>query len=159
MPRAKRRIPVRDGAASLASPVEWELTRWRGLEIGGLSFATEREFALAWEAHRDRLLPAYVEAMPGSRPFGCYATGEIATPPIVEKPYPSDTGRRIGRVVFHDAHCHGIGGEPELEHLVRLGLVDAGEARAAHRRIAATDSRCLYRFTSIDTRGAIPCPS
>jgi hypothetical protein len=144
-------------AASLSAPVEWELCVWRGLDIGGLSFASLAEFELAWEAYRELLLPRYISAMPGSRPFGAYVCGEIAVPPIVQSPYRQDNGRRIESVVFHSAHCYGIADIDELEHLIRLGLVGAGEERAARKRIAEHGSRSRYHFVSNDTRGEMAC--
>jgi hypothetical protein len=158
MPRAKRRIPMRESiAASMSAPVEWELAHWQGLDIGGLAFTSLAEWELAWEAYRELLLPAFIKAMPGARPFGAYVCGEIALPPIVESPRQHDRGRRIGSVVFHDAHCYGIADIDELEHLIGLGLVGAAEERSARKRIDEHGSRSLYRFVSNDTRGETAC--
>lgn len=152
MPRAKRRIPMRESmAASLSAPVEWELAHWRGLDIGGLSFTARAEWELAWEAYCELLLPRYIAAMPGSRPFAAYVCGEIAMPPVVVDPYLHDRGRMIGTTAYHDAYCYGIADQPELEHLIHLGLVGAGEERAARKRIDEHGPRSLYRFVSKDT--------
>jgi hypothetical protein len=109
---------------------------------------TGRDFRSAWAQYRELILPAWISQMPGARPFGCYACQEIAMPPIVTRPYPSDTGRIIGGVVFYEPRVYGIGGEPELEHLLGLGLIDADEELAARKRIASSGDACLYQWIS-----------
>jgi hypothetical protein len=148
MPRAKRRIPratVGQGRA-LTAPVEWELSIFRGLDIPGVGFDGQHDFDTAWRQYRDAILPAWIEAMPGSRPFGCYVCGEIPLPPIVVDPYPHDEGRRIGNTTYHDARVYGIGDVDELEHLVEHGVVDADEEHAARRRIDENGTRCCYSW-------------
>jgi hypothetical protein len=150
MPRAKRRIrraTVGQGR-ELIPPVEWELTVWQGLCIAGMGLDTAQEFRSAWAQYRELILPAWAAQMPGSRPFAAYVCQEIPAPPIVQSPYPSDTGRGIGGVVFYEAHAYGIGDEPELEYLLRLGLIDADEELAARQRIDKHGSACLYQWIS-----------
>ena len=150
MPRAKRRIPratVGKGR-DLIPPIEWELCIWQGLCIAGMGLDTGRDFRSAWAQYRELILPAWISQMPGARPFGCYACQEIALPPLVARPYTSDTGRGIAGVVFYEAHAYGIGGEPELKHLLLLGLIGADEERAARKRIASSGDACLYQWIS-----------
>lgn len=141
MPRAKRRIRlVHSGDAALTREIEWELAWWQGVNVAGIGLSRVEEFADHWERHREKLLPRYIEAMPGSRPFAMYVTGEIPMPPISTKPHPYDTGRTIGGVVYHEARCYG-----ELEHLRGLGIVGTVEARLARKRLEA-GSGFLYRW-------------
>lgn len=149
MPRAKRRIALRAATVvEMSAPVEWELVIWKGLEIGGLGFTTFDEFETAWRSYRETILPAYIKAMPGSRPFGAYVTGEIPLPPIVVDSYRQDRGRRIGSTAYHDGRCYGHADVGELEHLIRIGLVDVREDRAARKRIDEHGCRSLYNFVS-----------
>jgi hypothetical protein len=113
-----------------------------------MGLATGRDFRSAWAQYRELIIPAWISQMPGARPFAAYSCQEIPVPPIVQSPYPSDTGRGIEGVVFYEAHAYGIGDEPELEHLLRLGIVDAGEERAARKRIDEHGSACLYQWIS-----------
>jgi hypothetical protein len=141
MPRAKRRIRlVHSGDAALTREIEWELCWWQGVNIAGIGLSRVEEFADHWERHRERILPRYIEAMPGSRPFAMYVCGEIAMPPITTKPYEHDVGRMIGSVVYHEARCYD-----ELEHLRGLGIVGSVEARLAIKRLEA-GSGFLYRW-------------
>ena len=133
MPRAKRRIRLlHSGDTALAREIEWELSWWQGVNIAGVGLSRAEEFADHWERHREKLLPRYIEAMPGSRPFAAYVTGEIPVPLITTKPHPHDTGRTIGGVVYHEARCYD-----ELEHLRGLGIVGSVEARLAQKRLEA----------------------
>ena len=149
MPRPRRRIPRASGGQgrTLDPEIEWELSLWGGLQIPGMGLDSLPDFERAWDDHGATILPAWIAAMPGSRPFAAYVVGSIAAPPVVERPYPDDGGRAIGGRLFHEARVHGAGDEGELAHLVALGLVDAAEARAARRRIAAHGPKCLYRWT------------
>jgi hypothetical protein len=140
---------MRDSAATTLNViVEWEVTVWLGLNVAGWALTSRGEFADAWEAHGELLLPAYIAAMPGSRPFALYVIGEIPMPPIIEAPRQYGRRRQIDGVVFHESSTYGIGDEPELEHLVGLGIVDAREARAARKRINEHGSRSRYDFIS-----------
>jgi len=148
MPRSRRRIPRATGGQwrSLTAPVEWELSIFGGLDIPGVGFDDQHDFDSAWRQYRDMILPAWVAQMPGSRPFGCYVTGEIPLPAIVVKPYRDAAGRRIGNTVYHDARCYGAGDVDELEHLVEIGVVAPDEERAGRQRIKQHGSRCLYSW-------------
>jgi hypothetical protein len=148
MPRPRRRIPRASGGQgrTLDPEIEWELSLWGGLQIPGMGLDSLPDFERAWDDHGATILPAWIAAMPGSRPFAAYVVGSIAAPPVVERPYPDDGGRAIGGRLFHEARVHGAGDEGELAHLVALGLVDAAEARAARRRIAAHGPKCLYEW-------------
>jgi hypothetical protein len=148
MPRPRRRIPRATGGEgrTLDPATEWELSLWGGLRIDGMGLDSLEEFRAAWDDHGAAITAAWRLSMPGSRPFGCYATGQIPPPAVVVPPYPDDAGRRIGERIFFEAHVHGAGDERELAHLVALDLVDAAEERAARRRIAAHGPRCLYQW-------------
>lgn len=151
MPRAKRRIAratVGQGR-SLTAPAEWELSIFGGLAIPGAGFDSQRDFDTGWQEYRETILPAWIRAMPGSRPFGCYVCGEIPLPPLVVDPYPHDDGRRIGSVVYHNAHCYGTGDVDELDHLVARGIVDADEERAGRQRIDEHGTRLLYSWQHV----------
>lgn len=148
MPRAKRRIAratVGQGR-SLTAPAEWELSIFGGLAIPGAGFDSQRDFDTGWQEYRETILPAWIRAMPGSRPFGCYVCGEIPLPPLVVDPYPHDTGRRIGNTAYHDARCYGIGDVDELEYLVARGIVGVDEERAGRQRIDEHGTRLLYSW-------------
>lgn len=148
MPRPRRRIPRASGGQGrmLDPEIEWEISLWGGLQIPGMGLSTLEEFQTAWADHGATILPAWLLSMPGARPFAMYVTGAIPAPPVVVAPYPDDGGRAIGGRLFHEARVHGAGDEGELAHLVALGLVDAAEAHAARRRIAAHGPKCLYEW-------------
>lgn len=152
MPRFVRRIPLaeHDAASALAPAVEWELTAWRGLDVPGLGLTTAREFDDAWRQYRELLLPAWMEAMPGSRPFAMYVVGEIDPPPIVDELRGYGAGRRIGDREWRPGLCYGARDAGELEHLVRLGIVRRAEAAAGRRRIAEHGCRELYRWQAAE---------
>jgi hypothetical protein len=141
MPRAKRRIRlIHCGDVTLTREIEWELSWWQGVNIAGIGLSRVDEFAEHWSQHRAAILPRYIEAMPGSRPFAMYVCGEIAMPTITTKPHSHGTGRTIGSVVYHEARCYD-----ELEHLRGLGIVGSVEARLAKKRLEA-GSGFLYRW-------------
>ena len=143
--RTGRRCPERTGTTTeLDAAVAWELTTWRGLDIDGMGLESASDFQLAWREHGEEILAGYANTMPGSRPFGLYATGQLPMPELIAKPYPHDLGRRIGERVFFDSHCYGHADEPELAHLVALGLVDTDEERLARRRLKKNGCRQLY---------------
>jgi hypothetical protein len=158
MPRSKRTIPQRSATvAALSAPTEWEITHWQGLWIGGLGFETHAEFVDAWESFRDLVLPAWIATMPGSRPFAAYVVGEIPVPPMLDPPLGIRDGRTIGNATYHAGRRYGIGAEPELEHLVGLGLIGATEERAARLRIGKHGCRDLYRFVNRETPAEAAC--
>jgi hypothetical protein len=143
--RTGRRCPERTGAKSeLDAAVAWELVVWRGLDIVGMGLASATDFEISWREHGNTILRDYIDVMPGSRPFGLYATGHIPAPAITVAPYGHDLGRRIGERVFFDARCYGHADEPELVHLVALGVVGPDEARLARRRLKEHGCRQLY---------------
>jgi hypothetical protein len=148
MPRPRRQIPRATGGQgrTLDPATEWELSVWGGLRIDGMGLDSLEEFRAAWADHGAAILPAWIAAMPGSRPFALYVVGTIPVPPVVVTPYRDDAGRQIGERIFFEAHVHGAGDEGELSHLLALDLVDADEERAARRRLAAHGSRCLYQW-------------
>jgi hypothetical protein len=142
--RTGRRCPERTATAALDAAVAWELSVWRGLDIPGMGLASATDFEISWREYGGEILPSYIDVMPGSRPFGCYATGQIPMPAVVVDPYQHDLGRRIGERVFFDARCYGHADEPELAHLLALGLVGAAEERLARRRLKEHGCRQLY---------------
>lgn len=143
--RTGRRCPERTGTKTeLDAAIAWELSTWRGLDIPGLGLESATDFQLAWREHGEEILTGYANTMPGSRPFGLYATGQTPMPAVVVAPYQHDMGRRIGQQVFFDAHCYGHADEDELGHLLALGLVDAAEERLARRRFKEHGCRQLY---------------
>jgi hypothetical protein len=143
--RTGRRCPERIGTTTeLDAAVAWELTVWRGLDIPGMGLESATDFEIAWREYGGEILRDYINVMPGSRPFGLYATGHIPAPTITVAPYGHDMGRRIGNTVYHDARCYGHADEHELAHLLTLGLVNADEARLARRRLKEHGCRQLY---------------
>ena len=148
MPRSRQRIPLAStsAASALAVAVEWELTIWKGLHIPGLGLATVAEYEEAWRAYRHIILPAWINAMPGSRPFGAYVAGELPAPPIAQAPRLHGGSRSFGESLWHEAPAYGARDEGELKHLAAIGEADAGESRRARRRLDEHGSRDLYEW-------------
>jgi hypothetical protein len=123
------------------------------LDIPGMGLESATDFEISWREHGGEILSSYISTMPGSRPFGLYATGHIPAPTITIEPYGHDLGRRIGERVFFDAHCYGHADEPELAHLLALGLVNADEARLARRRLK--EHGCRQRYSHRPTPAGV----
>jgi hypothetical protein len=116
------------------------------LDIPGMGLESLSDFERAWQEHGETILTGYLQVMAGSRPYGLYAVGKIPVPPLLQKPYPDDTGRQIGTTTYFDAHCYGACDEGELDHLRSLGLVDAAEERKARQRLKEHGPRQLYSW-------------
>ncbi len=94
------------------------------------------------------MIHRWIQAYPGSRPAGCYLTGEIPPPtwrhelPALRHPV-----MIAGEVVIQDRGC--LGREPELKHLIELGVVDAEEAELAADRLAGPRPTDHARYHSL----------
>jgi len=78
------------------------------------------------------ILPKCIEYRPGTRPFACYATGEIPAREL-RMPLPASHGywqvevRHAGEIVNHWLNVPMPFMEQQPTYLRRLGIVDAAE--------------------------------
>lgn len=106
------------------------------------------DFSRLWSRWGEELTRRWIEAYPGSRPLGMYLVGQIEPAdwrhdwPALRCPV-----RIGGKVVIEDRAWHGR--EPELEHLVELGLVDDDEHEAALERLAGPEPTTGRRYESL----------
>jgi hypothetical protein len=111
------------------------------------SFGDLSEFKFAWRLHRATILPEFIAANPGRRPFGWWLLDHGRERPVTASwasPAEVEGFRHGGRVErkFGFLHTSILGGdglgeplqEPEDEYLARLGLLGAAELQALRRR-------------------------
>jgi|SRR5580704_7109362 hypothetical protein len=145
MPR--RRIPVRRRRPDLET---LDPTQESHLLYGwafGHGFIGDRDtFSTAWELHRDRLLPAFVEAHPGQRPFAFWLVDRGEERPVLpgqtisaeaeERARWGCNGEKFGflHTDFWPAYQ-----ELETDCLRRLGLMSRDEEAAWAKRKRESD--------------------
>lgn len=134
MPRKRKpKCPSRGQGPELDTIVEWSLTEWGGLPSLGLEY---EELERAWVDHRNTITTEYTKQLPGQRPFGAYASGEIplpeheATPYTNEPPYITREGAITNYRSYFPTQQH------EFEYLVKLGVVEGPELTTAKTRFA-----------------------
>lgn len=137
MPRLRRKGPQRRRGTyeTLSGNQEYQLGTGRAL-IPTDHFTTEDDMRVAWELHRDRLLPEFIHKHPGRRPFAwwLFDHGE-ERPIVVDWPEWTDGAvvERMRRETFGFLHTEilGRGGETfqeqERAYLSRVGLLTAEE--------------------------------
>jgi hypothetical protein len=92
------------------------------------AFADEESFAAAWEIHRDRLLPEWIAAHPGTRPAAWWKREHhIPHPPFID---PADEGHCSPRALFVRHGEIVSSTEDEADYLNRIGLLTPEEVAA-----------------------------
>lgn len=144
MPRRKRvKCPSRSSGPELDAIVEWNLCEWLGASTAlGFEYT---DLEAAWECHREKLVDHWVGQLPGSRPFGSYAVGEIALPEMVATPYKSDPPyeTRDGWIFNYEAYFETQ--FDEYTHLLKLGVIDEDEKKRAQNRFKVSDGFDHYQ--------------
>jgi hypothetical protein len=152
MPRAPARIRKRyvEGSTEVC-PWDTEETLVYGVPLifgPPCPFRTVDEWHREWSRWRDVILPKCIEHRPGTRPFAMYATGEIpARELIVPLPEPNgywhvDVRHLDGEIVTHWLNAPKPFMEPQIEHLRRLGIVDAREAKRYRAWMNTANADC-----------------
>lgn len=110
--------------------------------------ASRAEFSRLWSRWGDELTRRWSQAYPGSRPLGLYLVGRIE-PPAWRHEWPALRHSVVlgGEIVIEDRTWHGR--EPELDHLVELGLVDDEEHEAALERLASPEPTTGRRYQAL----------
>lgn len=137
MPRAPAKIRKRfiDGVTEVL-PWDIEETLVYGYPLVFDTYASMRgidEWHVAWGRWRDVIVPKVAQYRPGTRAVAQYVIGEIEpreltiTPPVDHWYRHLDVRHRDGRIVTHWLNVPTPFMVPEVEHLRRLGLVDADE--------------------------------
>lgn len=107
-------------------------------------------FRRLWGQWGAEITSRWIEAFPGSRPIGVYLAGTIETPAwrhsLEALRRPIHFG---GRIAIQDRGWHS--GAAELEHLVALGVVDAGERARAIERLGQSTGRDHSRYSRLAT--------
>lgn len=138
--KRRRRRPSRqwvEGLEVLGPELESCLVRWRGFTSSEPSLRTREDWAEAWEAWGEIVLPKVVETLPGIRPAAMYACGllprrPLRVPPPLEEPL---VAVHVGERAGGPGVWHFEIGEPwqvgEPEWLLRHGVIDRDEYRRA----------------------------
>jgi hypothetical protein len=152
MPRAPAKIRKRfiEGHTEV---LDWELEETlvygTTLIFGPPSqLRTAAEWRREWSQYRDIVLPKVIEYRPGTRPFAMYAVGEI--PPrelAMQLPQPHgfwhiDVREQDGTLTTHYLDVPKPFMQPEVEHLRRLGIVDAAELRRHREWMQTKNPEC-----------------
>jgi hypothetical protein len=127
--------------------VERDLTHADVWGVRSWQFSTRGEFSAAWSRWGAVILPRWIEAFPGSRPAAMYVLGLLEPPKwIPELPGLRRPLRRIEGVTVKipDLGWHRF--DPELEHLVDLGIVDDEERERAVERLDGPDPLNYRRY-------------
>jgi hypothetical protein len=139
MPRAPARIRKRfiEGQTEVLDHETEECLVWGYPRVFD-TLATMRtvdEWRAAWSRWREVVLPKVLEHRPGTRPVAMYVCGEIARRELRIN-LPDNAGwkhievrGRDGKMTRHWLNAPETFLEPEIKHLLRLGLVDADELR------------------------------
>ena len=150
MPRRKAPKCMRqDSALELTPPVEFSLVEWGGLRVLGMGADQPSEMEAAWYWHSEKILPRFIAARPGDRPYCCFALGEIPLPAMIEKPYSYDHGYQTKAGLIHERRVYG-GDQGIFEHLRDLDLLSDAEIIAAEQRLES-EERHDYQFASVKT--------
>ena len=136
-----------DSALELTSPVEFSLCEWGGLRVLGMGADSPAEMQAAWYWHADTILPRFISARPGDRPFCCFALGEVPLPAMVEKPKSYDLGYQTKAGLIHERRVYG-GDRGIFEHLRDHDLLSQEEIAAAEYRLESDDPH-RYQFASV----------
>ena len=146
MPRRRKvRCPSKSASAEkLTVLIEWALTEWLGWPVDewALDWAATED---AWQVHRETILQAFIAQVPGCRPFGAYAAGEIPLPDMVRKPYESDLPYQARDGLIHSYNCYWQTQQDEFLYLEKLGVLPAEEITAAKKRFATSDDWQGYK--------------
>lgn len=133
---------------ALTPDVEFSLCEWSGLRVLGMGVDDDYvAMEAAWESHKDNILPRFIAARPGDRPWAMWALGLIPLPPIVEVPPAYDVGYQTKAGLIHERAAYG-GEEGIYHHLLDLGLITDQEKVQAEQRIDS-DDRYDYKFISV----------
>jgi hypothetical protein len=156
MPRIRKaKCPSRTTAASkLDAVLEFNLTEWLGLPIEGMALEFD-QMEEAWQQHREIILAEWISQLPGSRPFGAYASEEIPLPQILRKPYESDVPYSSRSEVIHNYLCYFEDQESEFEYLQTLDVMPAAEVKAAKARFNEYEDWQHYRSSFGPTREVV----
>jgi hypothetical protein len=109
---------------------------------------TVEEWRREWSRWGDVILPKCIEHRPGTRPFAMYATGliparELAMPLPVSHGFWRVDVRHAGREIV--THWLNVG-QPymrhEVDHLHRLGIVDAAELKRHRTWMRTANAEC-----------------
>jgi hypothetical protein len=152
MPRAPAKIRKRfiDGHTVV---LDWELeeTLVYGVPVifgPPCRLQTADEWRREWNQWGSTILPKSLEHRPGTRPVAMYAAGEIE-PRRLRMPLPVghgfwrvDVRHRDGRTVTHWLNVPMPYMLPEVQHLKRLGIVDADEARRHREWVTRPNDEC-----------------
>lgn len=145
MPRCRRR-----SEAILTRVHEYELTRWLGWHVPGIS-PDAAGLARLWREHRETIMPAWLRSCPGVRPWVCYVIGELPPPPLVRPPreYGDPPAKIVGGGLLREHRCYD-----EAEHLRSIGEVDEAEWQRYLRHRDALGSgwypACGYESVAVD---------
>jgi hypothetical protein len=108
------------------------------VEIGK---TTREEFDALWESHGEELTREWIEAHPGTRPFGWWLARGEERPVVAEGPVARSAKFAHTFGFFHEEagfNRHGVQ-EPQASYLRRHGLLSAAEIRALASRPAVTE--------------------
>ncbi len=132
----------------LVDTVEMNLTD--GDCFGHWDLQSRVEFSRPWSRWGDEITRRWIAAFPGSRPMALYVLGLIPPPTwqheVAALRHPL---RRIAGVDIRIADTAWHKREPELEHLVALGLIDDDEHALALERLASRDGTYHARYENL----------
>ena len=152
------RSKKRTSAIQFNNVTEFAMTQWGGLPIEELqlNFA-QMETAMA--TFGDKVETAFIQQMPGQRPFCSYAAGKIETPPLRRQPYSQDVPYETRDGVLHGYYAYFETEENEYEFLCKVGVVEGQERTKAKQRFAKggrQEYRSMFRepLTNEDANNA-----
>jgi hypothetical protein len=152
MPRAPARIRKRfiEGTTEV---LDWEIEETLVYGVTRLFgppslFKAADQWRREWNRWRDVILPKALEHRPGVRPFAMYAAGEIPPRelivplPVSHEWWTVDVWNDDGTVTTHYIDVPAPFIEPEVDHLRRLGIVDAEELRRHRAWMNTMNTEC-----------------
>ena len=144
MPRYKGiRSKKRTSAIQLNAITEFAMTEWGGIPIEEMQLKWQ-QMETAMQNFGDKIEAAFVQQLPGQRPFCSYATGKIETPPLRRQPYQQDVPYQTRDGVLHGYYSYFETEEDETDFLIKAGVVEGQERTKARQRFAK-DERQTYR--------------
>jgi hypothetical protein len=144
--RTPTKCPAKAGI-SLDKMVEKDLLFGAVFGIQEWELDGRANYLEAWRLHRDILLPAWVEAFPGSRPAACYVDREI--PPWKWKCRRAFSRQMMRDELDVDLDLSGHRTAIELDHLIDIGFIDDAEIELAEQRLEEPDGDRYSRYKSL----------
>lgn len=146
MPRSLPKCRAKS-ATELDLGTELSLVYWGAPLLPGIGCKTLAELRAAWRRYGQTITEHFIRQLPGQRPFGAYASGEIPLPPVMHEGGRSDLDLVLAdarfRSAWHyfgertgiDGHYLGGAAYGEFRYLVSLRIVTPHEARLAEPTI------------------------